>query len=101
MTTSTSTAAATPRDLTIHPDVRAAIAGAVATLAALGLSELIAGILPGATSLVAAVGQVVIDLQPPGAKDVVVSLFGTNDKLALELFVVIVATAIGAGLGIL
>ena len=33
--------------------MRAGIAGAVATLAALGLSELIAGILPGATSLVA------------------------------------------------
>ena len=30
------------------------------------------GILPGATSLVAAIGQVVIDLQPPGAKDFVV-----------------------------
>ena len=34
-------------------------AAAVAALAALGVSELIAGILPGATSLVAAVGQVV------------------------------------------
>ena len=44
-----------------------------ATAAALGVSELLAGILPGATSLVAAVGQVVIDLQPPGAKDVVVA----------------------------
>ena len=35
---------------------------AVAT--ALGVSELLAGLLPCATSLVAAVGQVVIDLQP-------------------------------------
>jgi DMSO/TMAO reductase YedYZ molybdopterin-dependent catalytic subunit len=85
----------------IHPDARAALAGAVATLAALGTSELIAGILPGASSLVAAVGQVVIDLQPPGAKDMVVALFGTNDKLALELLVVAVATGIGALLGIL
>ena len=85
----------------MHPDARAALAGAVATLAALGVSELIAGILPGATSLVAAVGQVVIDLQPPGAKDFVVALFGTNDKLALELFVVGVALVIGALLGIL
>ena len=47
----------------------------------------------------AGVGQVVIDLQPPGAKDVVVAWFGTNDKLALELFVVAVALLIGAGLG--
>jgi DMSO/TMAO reductase YedYZ molybdopterin-dependent catalytic subunit len=72
----------------------------VATAVALGVSELLAGLLPGATSLVAAVGQVVIDLQPPGAKDVVVSLFGTNDKLALELLIVVVAVAIGALLGL-
>ncbi len=64
---------------------RAAAVGAVAAAAALGVSELLAGLLPGATSLVAAVGQVVIDLQPPGAKDFVVALFGTNDKLALEI----------------
>ncbi len=80
---------------------RAAIAGVVAVAAALGISELLAGILAGATSLVAAVGQVAIDLQPPGAKDLVVTLFGTNNKLALELFVVAVGLLVGAGLGIL
>ena len=79
----------------------AALVGVVATLVALGLSELIAALLPGATSLVAAIGQVVIDLQPPGAKDLVVALFGTNDKLALEIVVVLAAVAIGAGLGVL
>jgi DMSO/TMAO reductase YedYZ molybdopterin-dependent catalytic subunit/F0F1-type ATP synthase assembly protein I len=82
-------------------DGRAALAGIAATALALGVSELLAGLLPGATSLVAAVGQVVINLQPPGAKDIVVSLFGTNDKLALELFIVGVALVIGAGLGLL
>ena len=51
---------------------RAPIAGAVAAAVSLGVAELMAGILPGGTSLVAAVGQVVIDLQPPGAKDFVV-----------------------------
>ncbi len=80
---------------------RAAIAGVVAVAAALGISELLAGILAGATSLVAAVGQVAIDLQPPGAKDLVVTLFGTNNKLALELFVVGVGLLVGAGLGVL
>ena len=82
-------------------DWPAAVAGVVATATALGVSELLAGLLPGATSLVAAVGQVVIDLQPPGAKDVVVGLFGTNDKLALEVLIVAVALLIGAGLGLL
>jgi len=79
----------------------AAFAGLVGAAVALGASELIAGLLSGASSLVAAVGQTVIDLQPPGAKDFVVALFGTNDKLALELFVSGTALAIGAGLGVL
>ncbi len=96
----TSSPTSTPASATIRPDVRAAIAGSVAVAAALGVSELLAGLLPGATSLIASVGQVAIDLQPPGAKDVVVALFGTNDKLALELFVVIVGLVIGAALGL-
>ncbi len=97
----------TSRTLTLSPDrIRAdrglaALAGAVAALVSLGASELIAGLLPGATSLVAAIGQQVIDRQPPGAKDVVVALFGTNDKVALEVVVVLGAVAIGAGLGVL
>ncbi len=57
-----------------RPEWRAALAGAAAAAGALGASELLAGLLPGGTSLVAAVGQVAIDLQPPGAKDVVVVL---------------------------
>jgi DMSO/TMAO reductase YedYZ molybdopterin-dependent catalytic subunit len=79
---------------------RPAIAGAASAAAALATGELVAGILSGAPSLVAAVGSLVIDLQPPGAKDFVVGLFGTNDKLALEIAIVVVALAIAAGLGI-
>ena len=82
-----------------RPAWQPAIAGAVATLAALGLSELVAGVLT-AQSLVAAVGGVVIDLQPAGAKDFVVALFGQNDKLALELFIVAVSVLVGAALGL-
>jgi DMSO/TMAO reductase YedYZ molybdopterin-dependent catalytic subunit len=81
--------------------VRAAFAGAVSAAAALGISELLAGILSGGSSLIASVGQVVIGLQPPGAKDFMVALFGTNDKLAFELFIVGVGTVIGGGLGLL
>ena len=80
---------------------RAAIGGATAGAAALGASELLAGLLPGATSLVAAVGQVIVDNQPPGAKDFVVGLFGTNDKLALEVFIVLLSLVLGAVLGII
>jgi DMSO/TMAO reductase YedYZ molybdopterin-dependent catalytic subunit len=78
---------------------RDAVAGVVATLAAIGVSELVAAFL-GAQSLVAAVGEWVIDHQPPGAKDFVVSLFGTNDKLALEILILAVALLIGAAVGI-
>ena len=99
-TARTSPAPARPTATSGGRDWAAPVAGLVATATALGVSELLAGILPGATSLVAAVGQVVVDLQPPGAKDVVVSLFGTNDKLALELFIVVVALVLGALLGI-
>jgi DMSO/TMAO reductase YedYZ molybdopterin-dependent catalytic subunit len=84
-----------------RPRLRAALAGVAATSVALGLSELIAGVLPGATSLIAAIGQWVIDHQPAGAKDVAVTLFGTNDKLALEVVVTLAALAFGAALGVL
>jgi len=89
----TSAAAAVPRRM-------GAAAGGASAALALGVGELIGGLLPGASSLVAAVGQVVIDLQPPGAKDFVVALFGTNDKLALETVVVLASLAFGALLGI-
>ncbi len=79
--------------------LRPAVAGAVAALAGIGASELVAGFL-GGPSLLASIGEFVIDHQPPGAKDFVVGLFGTNDKLALELLILVVAMAIGAALGI-
>ena len=78
-----------------------ALAGLLGAGVALAIAELLAGLLPGGTSLVAAIGQLVIDLQPPGAKDLVVALFGENDKIALEIGIVIVAVSIGAGFGLL
>ncbi|HYL40923.1 MAG TPA: hypothetical protein VET90_06410, partial [Candidatus Binatus sp.] len=89
-----------PRPARAVPRRAAAVAGAVAVGVALALGELSAGLAGGPSPLVA-VGQVVVDYQPPGAKDLVIGLFGTNDKLALQVFVAIVALAIGCGLGIL
>jgi len=66
----------------------------------MAVAELIAGVVSGAPSLILAIGALVIDLQPPGAKDVVVSLFGTNDKLALNVLIVVVALVIAAAVGI-
>ena len=61
--------------------VAPALAGAIAAGVSMAVGELIAGVVSGAPSLVLAIGSLIIDLQPPGAKDLVVSLFGTNDKL--------------------
>jgi DMSO/TMAO reductase YedYZ molybdopterin-dependent catalytic subunit len=79
----------------------AALAGLAAAALGIGVAEAIGGLLAGATSLVDAVGQVVVDLQPAGAKDFVVELFGTNDKVVLEIVVTLVALALGALFGVL
>ncbi len=78
----------------------AALAGIVAGGAALGATELLAGVLPGAPSVVLEIGAFLISLQPPGAKQFVVELFGTADKLALNVAIVLGALAIAALLGV-
>lgn len=79
----------------------AAIAGLASGAAALGGAELLAGLLPGAASPIIAVGDLVIALQPPGAKQLVVDLVGEADKLVLNLLIAAVALAITAGIGVL
>ena len=79
----------------------AAVAGVAAGAAALGAAELLAGLLPGAASPIIAIGDLIIFLQPPGAKQFVVDLFGEADKLLLNLLIVAVALAVAAVLGVL
>lgn len=74
-----------------------ALAGGIATAA----SELLAGLIRGVPSLVVAVGVQAIALQPPGAERVMIALFGTNDKVALNLMVVAATIAIGGAAGII
>src|SRR5688572_29425478 len=83
------------------PARHAALAGAAAGALALGVAELLAGILPGAASPIVAVGDLVISLQPPGAKQFVVDLFGVADKLVLNLFIALVAVGAAALGGVL
>ena len=78
-----------------------ALAGVAAGTAALGGAELMAGLLPGAASPIIAIGDTVIALQPPGAKQFVVDLFGEADKLVLNLVIAGVAVAGAAGIGVL
>ena len=93
----------TPRPAPAAPPVprgRAAIAGVVAAAAALATGELVAALLPGAPSPLAAVGAAVIDFAPPGSKELMVSLFGTADKLALGVLITAVVLLAGAGIGL-
>jgi DMSO/TMAO reductase YedYZ molybdopterin-dependent catalytic subunit len=79
---------------------RAAAAGAVASLVALAAGELVAALLDSEPSLVTAVGSSFIDRFAASLKDIAVALFGTNDKVALIVGIVIVATGLGAAAGI-
>src|SRR5438552_18949316 len=88
--------AASQRD---HPGLRLAFAGAVAVGAALAIGELLAGLLPGVPSPLLAVARFIVDVQPPGAIELVVGLFGEADKLAFQVFIVLVGLGIGAALG--
>jgi DMSO/TMAO reductase YedYZ molybdopterin-dependent catalytic subunit len=66
---------------------------------AIAAAELFAGLVRGAPSLVLSIGSLVIGLQPPGAKEIFVDLFGTNDKLVLNLLILVVALLVAAAAG--
>ena len=92
-------AAATPRRA--RALWRPAAAGLAAALAGLGLAELTAAwIAPGA-SPVLTVGALVIDIVPPGVKELVIGLFGTADKFVLIVTIVLVLAVVAALAGIL
>jgi DMSO/TMAO reductase YedYZ molybdopterin-dependent catalytic subunit len=78
-----------------------AVAGALAAAVSIAAAELVAGLVPGAPSLVIAMGTLLISLQPPGAKELAVTLFGLNDKLALNVLIVVVALVLAAVAGTL
>ena len=80
---------------------RAALSGMVAAAAALGVGELLAGLVRGIPSPLSAVGSAAIDFAPAGSKEIVISLFGTNDKAALLILVGAIVLAAGAGIGVL
>ncbi|HSM34667.1 MAG TPA: molybdopterin-dependent oxidoreductase [Anaerolineae bacterium] len=81
-------------------DVAAFIAGGLAAALGIAVGELMAGLIVGAPSLVIAIGDTVIENQPPGAKELVVELFGSNNKLALNVGVVITSILLAGLLGV-
>jgi DMSO/TMAO reductase YedYZ molybdopterin-dependent catalytic subunit len=76
----------------------AALSGITTALVTLAVAAVV-GLFFGLANPLVAVGSLVIDLAPPGAKSLIISLFGTNDKIVIIvlLFVVVLAIAIGVG----
>jgi DMSO/TMAO reductase YedYZ molybdopterin-dependent catalytic subunit len=92
-------AAAPARGRSGAPRRRDAVAGAVAAAVALATGELVAAADTSGVSLVTAVGDEVIDRFAASLKDLAVALFGTNDKVALIVGIVLTSLALGAALG--
>lgn len=79
----------------------AAVTGVVSAGAALATTELLALLLAPASSPVLAVGALAIDLAPPWLKDVMIALFGVNDKLVLLIIVGVLVTVLAVIAGLL
>ncbi|MEZ5174823.1 MAG: molybdopterin-dependent oxidoreductase [Acidimicrobiia bacterium] len=78
---------------------RAGWAGAAGVAVALGVTELLAGIISGVPSAMAAIGAFIIDVSPGWLESFAISVFGTADKLVLGIGIFVVAIAIGAIVG--
>ena len=78
----------------------AGIAGVVAAAVALGVGELIGLVVSARSAPLVAVGGVVIDNVPEWGKNFAIQVFGTHDKLALQVGTVIVLALIAGGVGV-
>lgn len=76
------------------------LSGGLAAAAALGVSELLAGLVTGFPSLVEGLGNWVIDSVPKPIKDFAIEVFGTYDKLALLIGIATVTVLMGALVGV-
>ncbi|MGE3622110.1 MAG: hypothetical protein AB7L84_16775, partial [Acidimicrobiia bacterium] len=100
LTDDTSTARATVATRSPGSWGRDALAGSVAAGSALALSELVTGLDPAGPSLVTAVGDQFIDRFAASLKDLAVELFGTRDKVALVVGIVVTCLVLGALVGV-
>jgi len=78
---------------------RERIAGLLGAGIALATTELVAGIWARVPSLIESVGEAVIDLSPSAVVKFGISTFGTNDKPALAVGIVVISVVAGAALG--
>src|SRR5690349_7579491 len=78
-----------------------ALAGLVAAGAALGVAELVSGLLRGTEAPVVSVGGWVVDHAPVAVKEFAVRQFGTDDKAMLIVGTVVVLGVVAIVIGIL
>ena len=79
----------------------AALAGLAAAAFALGIGDLVAGLFRDVQAPRDAVGEEFIDRTPAGLKDFAIEQFGTNDKVALRIGMLIAIGLLGLLLGAL
>lgn len=77
----------------------AGLAGVVAAGTSLAVGEFFAGLVGPLPSLVTGVATFVIDNVPPSIKDLAIQLFGTADKIALGVGIVLVSLVLGVWVG--
>src|SRR3954454_4055440 len=78
----------------------AVVAGLVAGASALGAGELVAGLREDWQSPVVGVAEAIIERVPRSVKDFGVERFGTNDKLALIIGILVFSVIFAALLGL-
>ena len=80
---------------------RGAAAGILAGGLALGVAQLVAGLISSGSSPVVAVGQLSIDFTPPAVKNFAISAFGSHDKVILVGGILVVLAVFAAAIGAL
>ena len=92
-----------PHDHRLRPlghRVAGGFLGLLSGAAALGVAQLIAGLLGGQSSPMIAVGGATIDAAPSWVKEFAIRTFGTNDKRALLIGIAVILAVVAIVLGI-
>jgi DMSO/TMAO reductase YedYZ molybdopterin-dependent catalytic subunit len=76
------------------------VTGLITAAVALGVGQLVAGIIGPQGSPVVAVGSAAIDLTPPPLKNFAISTFGSNDKTALVTGILVLLAVFAAAIGV-
>ncbi|PQZ94725.1 oxidoreductase [Arthrobacter sp. MYb227] len=77
------------------------LAGVSSAAVLFGVAHLVSVFFATASAPLVAMGSIFIDMTPPWLKDLAISLFGTNDKLALFISMGIVVFLVSVSIGLL